>query len=44
MPKREPVSYTHLDNNGQNTNSEDASPFKNFSGQDFDGNSDDESL
>ena len=35
---------TESDNNGQNTNSEDASPFKNFSGQDFDGNSVDESL
>ena len=35
---------TESDNNGQNTNSEDASPFKNFSGQDFDGNSIDESL
>ena len=35
---------TESDKNGQNTNSEDASPFKNFSGQDFDGNSVDESL
>ena len=35
---------TESDKNGQNTDSEDASPFKNFSGQDFDGNSVDESL
>ena len=32
------------DNSNQESSSEDASPFKNFSGQDFDGNSIDESL
>ena len=32
------------DNTSQENNSEDVSPFKNFSGKDFDGNSVDESL
>ena len=35
---------TASDNTDQENNSEDASPFRNFSGQDFDGNSVDESL
>ena len=36
--------HTASDTADQKNNSEDASPFKNFSGQDFDGNSVDESL
>ena len=35
---------TASDNTDQENNSDDASPFKNFSGKDFDGNSVDESL